>query len=133
MCKLLVDENTPCLWHHHAGLFCDFVGAIEFAQVTGDGLIDFTQSPLKFLACKAPRLGVYGLELATVDGDDGRIEQVNIATQCDELCDELFANLANGGTIVPAEIGDRLEIWLETSRQPHELKIACALALQPTR
>src|SRR5262249_17913304 len=44
---------------------------------------------------------------------------------------EACAHLADGGAIVLAEIGNRLVIWSQTSRQPHHLNVAPSLALKP--
>jgi hypothetical protein len=55
------------------------------------------------------------------------IEQAHRAAECDKA----GADLANGVTVVLAEIGNRPVIWREASRQPHHLDITSGLALQP--
>src|SRR5260370_4569462 len=70
---------------------------------------------------------VHGLELAAVAGNAGCREQAHLAAQLDEL----RANLLDRWAIVLAEVGDGFVIRRERSGQPHHLKIAASLALQP--
>src|SRR4029434_10779393 len=69
---------------------------------------------------------VHRLELAAIDGHNRLGEQVELAAQHDELA----AYLADRPPIVLAEVGDRLEVRHQASRQPHELDVALRLELQ---
>ena len=68
------------------------------------------------------------LELAAVDGHEGVGEQVEVATQDDELA----TDQANGYTIALAKVCDGLEIWRQPSGQSHQFYIALGFALQPS-
>lgn len=74
-------------------------------------------------------LGVHSLELATVDGNDAGIEKIDAAAEGDEL----RAHLADGGTVVATEIGNRLEVRRQAASQPDELHVPMALALETAR
>jgi len=47
------------------------------------------------------------LELAAVDGDAGRLEQIELAADLDKP----RAHLLDGGPVVLPEISDGLEVW----------------------
>src|SRR5207344_2961786 len=66
------------------------------------------------------------LELAAVDGDAGRLEQIELAADLDKP----RAHLLDGGPVVLPEIGDGLEVWRKPMQQPHHLEIAARLALE---
>lgn len=44
-----------------------------------------------------------------------------------------MAYLANGRTVVVPEVGDRLEVGCQAPREPDQLQVPLALALEPTR
>ena len=113
----------------NTGFADDFVRAIEFGHIPVDGCIDLAQTPVQLLPREALRLGVDGFELAAVDCDDAGVQKIDVAAEGDEL----RAHLANGGTIVTTEIGDRLEVRCQSSGQPDELQVPPALALEATR
>jgi hypothetical protein len=127
--EFLDDSREPRVLRQHAGLFMHLVGAVEFAQVARDGGVDLAEPPLDLLPRVALRLGVDRLELAAVDGDDARVQLIDVAAQRDEL----LADLADGRAVVPAEVGDGLEVRREPAGQPDQLEIARAFALEPTR
>ena len=54
-------------------------------------------------------------------------EQIELAAQHDELA----ADVADGSAVVPAEVGDGLEVRRQAPGQPHQLDVALRLALQP--
>jgi len=57
------------------------------------------------------------------------VEKVEVAAERDEPA----AYLADRCAVVPAEVGNRLEVGRELAREPHQLDVASALALQSTR
>src|SRR5882724_371975 len=75
---------------------------------------------------EVPVARVDGLELAAVDRDAGRAEQIEASTKQHERAADFADRLA----VVFAEIGDRFEIRHQTAGQPDKLDIALALALQ---
>ena len=70
---------------------------------------------------------VHRLELAAVDGNNGAGEQAQLAAQHHELA----THRPDRRAIVPAEVGDRLEVGHQPPGQPHQLDIALRFALQP--
>jgi hypothetical protein len=70
---------------------------------------------------------VHRFELTAVDRNNGAGEQAQLAAQHHKLGTHRPDRLA----IVPAEVGDRLEVGRQPSGQPHQLDIALRFALQP--
>ena len=70
--------------------------------------------------------GVDGFEFRAVDGDTRRIQELQAPAECDKLA----ADLADGFSVVLAEIGNGFEIRRQASGQPDQFQIALALALQ---
>src|SRR5215471_16645526 len=69
---------------------------------------------------------VHRLELAAIDHDQRLTEEANLAAQLHEL----GAYLADRSTVIPAEVGDRLEVRRETPREPDQLHVALRFTLE---
>lgn len=67
------------------------------------------------------------LHIAGGEGDARAGEQDNRVTQLDEAS----ADLANGGPVIPAEVGDSLVLRNQAVGEPHDIHAASRLALEP--
>ena len=95
------------------------IGAVELREITGNAFVNLLQAPLHLGLREVLVARVDGLELAPVDGNAGRAEQLEASAQQYKLA----ADFADGGTVVLAEISDRLEVRRQASRQPDQLDI----------
>src|SRR3979490_240895 len=82
------------------------IGAVKLREVAGNALVNLRQPPLHLGLREVPVPRVNGFELAAVDRNAGRAEQLKAPAQHHELT----ADLANGIAVVLAEIGYRLEV-----------------------
>jgi hypothetical protein len=105
------------------------VGPVELGQIPLNGGVDLAELAPQLLAGEVPRLRVHRLEAAAVDRDEAGVQQPDVATESHEL----LAHLADRRTVVLPEIGDRLEVRPQAARQPDELQVPAAFALQPPR
>jgi len=71
-------------------------------------------------------LTVHRLELATIDGHDCLSEHLHGSAQLNELPADPAYRLA----VVLSEIRNRLEIWHQSTGEPHHLDITLGLSLQ---
>jgi hypothetical protein len=83
-------------------------------------------SATDFVACEVLVAVVDGFEFRSIDGDAGLGQKTKFAAQLDEA----DADLAHGGAVVFAEIGDDLLVGNKPAQQPHDLKIAASFALE---
>jgi len=70
--------------------------------------------------------GIYGFELAAVDGDEFSTEQIAFPTEKGEGA----ADLLDCFEIVPSKVGYGLEVGCEASQKPHQFHVAVSLLLQ---
>ncbi len=103
------------------------VGGVELLQIACDAFLDLRHASLHLGAREVLVAVVHRLELAAVDRHAGLREQAHRAAQRDKA----RAHFADAGTIVLAEVGNRLVIGYKPARQPHHLNVASSLALQP--
>ena len=103
------------------------VGAVQRRQVARDAGLHLLDA-LGDLGHREVLVAVVdGLELAPVDRHDSPGEQVELATQHDEL----RAGRADRRPIVAAKVGDRLEVRHQAAGQPHQLDVALGLPFEP--
>ena len=102
------------------------VRRIQGFQVAVDALLDLLHPLLELVRREVAVAVVDGLELAAIHGDDAVDEQLELAADGHEMA----AGLADAAAVVAAEVGDGLEVGGQTARQPYQLDIALALALQ---
>ena len=105
------------------------VRTIELGEIAVDGALDGCHPPRETVLREVLLAVVHRLELAAVDGDGGGIEKMQIAAQRNEL----RADLADGRTVVAAEVGDRLEVRRQAPGEPDQLQVPMALALEAAR
>jgi hypothetical protein len=82
------------------------VGAVELLQIARDALLDLRQAPRHLGPREVLAPVVDRLELAAIDRNAGLRQKAHRAAQHDET----GAHLANGATVVLAEISNRLVI-----------------------
>ena len=119
----------PCLGQHGSGLLKHLISAIQFVEITLNGLVDLTQLLAQLATRVILGFGIHCLEPATIYGDQVPVQQIDVATQHDEL----LADLADRRAVVLAEVSNRLEVRLQPARQPDEFQVATTLPLQPPR
>ncbi len=110
-------------------LLTHLIGTVELDEIPFDDRIDLAKAPLELLAREALRLRVDSFELAAVDRDDAGVQEIQPAAKGDEL----LAYLADGRTVVAPEVGDGLEVGRQAAREPDQLQIPPALALEAAR
>src|SRR5258705_12351725 len=103
------------------------VGSVELTEIPCDALLELGAAPLDLAAREVFVAVVDCLELAAVDGHACSGEQAHLAAQLDEA----RTHLAQRGTVILAEIGDRFVIGHEAPQEPQQLEIATGLTLQP--
>ena len=103
------------------------VGGVELLQIARDALLDLRHAPVHLGAREVLVAVVHRLELAAVDRHAGLREQAHRAAQRNQP----GANLADGATIVLAEVGNCLVIGSKAAREPHHLNVAPGLMLEP--
>src|ERR1700678_4357560 len=72
---------------------------------------------------------VNGFELAAIDRDRSLCEQPPLAAKHDEFA----AHVLNRCRVLGSKVSQRLEVRRESPDQPHQLKIATRLLLEPAR
>src|SRR4030088_2103616 len=82
------------------------VGGVELAQIARHALLDLSKAALHLRAREVLVAVVHSFELAAVDGDARRRQKTNLSAKCDEL----RTHLAYCGSIILAEVGNRLVI-----------------------
>jgi hypothetical protein len=121
---LLLDAGCLCLGH----VVVLPVGVVQRGQVARDAGLRLLDA-LGDLGHREVLVAVVdGLELAPVNRHDRSGEQIELATQYDELC----AGRADRRAIVAAEVGDRLEVRHQAAGQPHQLDVALSLPFEPS-
>src|SRR5476649_2714335 len=100
--NLLVEPGDLGLRHR----FPLAISTVELREITGNALVDLCQPPLHLGLGEVPIPRVDSLELAAVNRNARFAEQFKAAAQHHELA----AHLADGLTIVLAEVGYRLEV-----------------------
>lgn len=103
------------------------VGVVQRGQVARDAGLHLLDALGDLGHREVLVAGVDGLELAPVHRNDRPGEQVELATQHDEL----RAGRMDRRPIVAAEVGDRLEIRHQAAGQPHQLDVALAFPFEP--
>jgi hypothetical protein len=103
------------------------VGGVELAQIAGDALLKLRPAPLHLRAREVPAAIVHRLELAAIDGNSRLYKQTHLSAEFHEAP----TNLANSAAVVLAEIGDRLVVGDEATKEPHHFRIATGLAFKP--
>ena len=105
------------------------IGPIELTQIENDGFVDLAESALELFPREAACLRIDGFEFAAVDGNELRVEQVDVAIQRDELA----ADLSDRWPVILAEVRDGFEVGLQLTQQPDQFKIASAFPFQAAR
>src|SRR5262249_16942475 len=103
------------------------VGAVELVQIAGDALLNLRHAPLHLGSREVLVTIVHRLELAAIDRDAGFCKQAHGAAEPNKPS----ADQADGATVVPPEIGDRLGIGNQPACEPHHLNVTPGLTLQP--
>jgi hypothetical protein len=96
------------------------------SRVALDAFFEFTLGSFNLARCVVAFAVVDGLELAAIDGDHSLRKQLEFPAQQHKAP----AHIADAFAVVPTEVCDGLEVWSQTTCQPHKLHIALALALQ---
>src|ERR1700740_977902 len=91
------------------------IGGLQCVQITLDALLDLLLTSCNLVGREVVVAAVDRLELATVDGYDRLCKQL----QPPAYHHEATAHVANALTIVPPELGNRLEVWRKPAGQPH--------------
>ena len=99
---------------------------VERGQVAIDAGFDLLHAPLHLGAGEVPVPVVHRLELAAIHCDYRLREQVELTAEHNELS----AHIADGQTIVLAEVGNRFEVRHQSTGQPHQFDVASRLTLK---
>jgi hypothetical protein len=99
---------------------------VEWLKVRLDLRVDLLDQPYERSLAEVPLLPVDGLTRAPVNRDQLSSKQV----ECFAQQRQLPADLLNGGSMVPAEVGDGLEVWSQLAQQPHQFQIPGRFLLQ---
>jgi hypothetical protein len=119
---LLLDPGRAGL--SYVALFA--IRPVQGCEVALDARVDLLH-PLANLGHREVLVAiVHGFELAAVDRNDGLRKQAQSAAQLDELA----AHRSDRRAVVSTEVGDGLEVWSQSSRQPYQLNIALSLSLK---
>src|SRR3974390_998059 len=102
------------------------VSRVKLREIPRDALLQLRAAPFHFPAREVLVSVVYGLEPAAINGNAGACEEAAAPAKHNDP----GASLADGLTIVLAEVGYRLVIGTKSARQPHHLNIAPSLSLQ---
>src|SRR6185369_11839743 len=102
------------------------VGTIELGEVAIDAVLELLPSHLDLANAEVLVPVVDRLELAAIDRDDAVGEQLQPSAQQDELA----TDVADGGAVVLAEVGDGLEVGGQATGEPHQFDVALCLAFQ---
>lgn len=95
-------------------------------QISADTLLNLFDPALELAPREIALARVHAFELAAIDGRNCMNEQPELAANQNEP----GAGGASAGAVVASEISDRLEIWRQAARQPHQLDIPLRLALK---
>ena len=104
------------------------VSPVWSGKVTHDAGFHLFNPRIDLVHCVVLVPIVHGLELAAINGNHSSCERVKPAAQHHELA----APSTYCRTVIAAEVGNRLEVWCQPSRQPRQFDIASRFALQPT-
>jgi len=114
----------------HSFRFCSGrflpVGAIEFSELPADVRFDLLHFSLEFGVGKIPIAAVHSFEFASINGHNSIRKQVKLLAQSDELT----AHIADRFAVFFSEVCDRLEVWFQAPRQPHQLDVSLGFALK---
>src|SRR5260370_25993723 len=103
------------------------MSSVELVEVPRDVLLDLRQPALHLLPREILVAIVDRFELAAVNGDARRRQQPKLPAKRDKP----RTHLADRKAVILAEIGNRLVIGNQPTRQPHYLKVAPSLSLKP--
>jgi len=103
------------------------IGGVELRQIARHALLQLLTPPLDLAFREVLVARVDRLELRAVDRHARLRQQAHLPAQLHELC----TNLLNCGTVVLAEVGDRLVVGREPLEKPDHLQIAARLAFEP--
>ena len=101
--------------------------ALELSEVAGDRVVDVPLQRGQAGRGIAPVAGIDRSELTAIDRQQLPAEEVEAPAEQDELP----AHSLQGRRMVPAEIGDGLEVRGEPPQEPHQFDVAVGLLLQP--
>src|ERR1019366_8651078 len=108
----------------HVGLLA--IRPVQGCEVALDAPIDLLH-PLANLGHREVLVAiVHGFELAAVDCNYGLRKQAQSTAQLDELA----AHRSDRRAVISTEVGDGLEVWSQSARQPYQLNIALRLPLK---
>ena len=99
---------------------------VELGQIAADAFFQLRHALLELVVGEVLIPIVDRLELAAVDRHDRFREQIKPAAQHDEFATDVTDRL----TVVPAEVGNGLEVRRQAPGQPHQLNVALGLAFQ---
>ena len=102
------------------------IRTVKLSQVAADAFLQLRHALLEFVVGEVLIPIVDRLELAAVDRHDCLREQIEPAAQHDEFTTDIADRLA----VVPAKVGDGLEVRRQAPGQPHQLNVALRLAFQ---
>src|SRR5262249_16300332 len=103
------------------------VGGVELAQIPRYALLDLLQPALHLRTREILVARVHRLELAAVDRHARARQQTKLSAKRNES----RTYLADRRAVILAEVGNRLVIGNQSTRQPHHLNVARSLALKP--
>lgn len=119
---LLLDPDRAGL--RHVALLA--IRPVQGGEVALDALVDLLHSLANLGHREVLVAIVHGFELAAVDCNYGLRKQAQSTAQLDELA----AHRSDRRAVVSTEVGDGLEVWSQSARQPYQLNIALSLSLK---
>ena len=103
------------------------VARLERGQELREPRVDALNARAQFFGATDLRHVVDGFELGPVDGHQFAAEEFQLAAEQVKLPEDRLESLG----IVPAEIGDGLEVGLQLAQQPEHFEIAPAFEFEP--
>src|SRR5262249_18747921 len=104
------------------------VGSVELAQIPAHALLYLREPPLHLRPREVLVAIVDRFELAAVNGYARACQQAHRSAKRNKP----RTHLADRRPVILAEIGNRLVIGNQPTREPHHLNVAPGLALKPT-
>ena len=102
------------------------VRRVERPEIALNALFNLPHALLKLVWREVAIPIVDRLELAAIHSHAGLCQQLQMPADHHELT----TGAANAFAAVPAEVGDGLEVGCQSARQPHQLDVTLALALE---